>query len=222
MIDALSQFRDAIRAAELEPPKVIEPGKLHRFSGIGKRNGNITAWCKLFDDGLEGCFGDWSSGIFKHWYAKGYPYTTTEQSDFKRQLIEAQEQAANSLIEPNNMVIRDCPKCCSCSAPVCPLDDGCLETVHLEGERICYYMREAVKQDSEATFQALSLEELFKRVTRVLPSIIEEYGPLRRGLNSAGKTGSKMAAFKKKAPAATGAKSANQNLVHENYGNTKR
>ena len=52
MDDALSQFRDAIRAAGLEPPENIEPGKLHRFPGLGKRNGNTAGWCILFEDGL--------------------------------------------------------------------------------------------------------------------------------------------------------------------------
>jgi putative DNA primase/helicase len=47
MNDAISQFRDAMRASGLEPPDVIEPGKLHRFPGAGKRNGNTAGWCKL-------------------------------------------------------------------------------------------------------------------------------------------------------------------------------
>jgi len=35
-------FRDAIRDHGLEPPDVISPGKLHRFPGVGKRNGNTA------------------------------------------------------------------------------------------------------------------------------------------------------------------------------------
>jgi len=27
----------------------------------------IAGWCKLFDDGLSGCFGDWSSGLSETW-----------------------------------------------------------------------------------------------------------------------------------------------------------
>ena len=37
MSDAIPQFRAAMRATGLEPPDLIEPGKLHRFPGIGKR-----------------------------------------------------------------------------------------------------------------------------------------------------------------------------------------
>ena len=70
MNDAISQFRESMRAAGLEPPDVIQPGKLHRFPGVGKRNGNTAAWCKVFEDGLGGCFGDWSSELSENWQAK--------------------------------------------------------------------------------------------------------------------------------------------------------
>ena len=94
MNDAISQFRDAIRASGLEPPDVIEPSKLHRFPGIGKRNGNTAGWCKLFDDGLGGCFGDWSSGIQEIWRAKrDKPFAKAEQADFARRMERARKQA---------------------------------------------------------------------------------------------------------------------------------
>ena len=94
MNDAISQIRDAMRAAGLDPPDVIEPGKLHRFPGVGKSNGNTAGWCKLFDDGLGGCFGDWSSGFSENWQAKrGKPFSTAERDAFKRHVAEAQVQA---------------------------------------------------------------------------------------------------------------------------------
>jgi len=67
MIDALSNFRDAIRDSGLEPSDVIDPGKLHRFPGVDKSNGNTAGWCLLFEDGLGGYFGDWSSDFTKTW-----------------------------------------------------------------------------------------------------------------------------------------------------------
>lgn len=92
--DAISQFRDAMRAAGLEPPDVIEPGRMHRFPGVGKRNGNRAGWCKLFDDGMGGCFGDWSSGFSENWQAKREkPFSTAEGEAFKRHVAEAQAQA---------------------------------------------------------------------------------------------------------------------------------
>jgi putative DNA primase/helicase len=93
MIDALSQFRDAIHATGLEPPDVIEPGKLQRFPGVGKRNGNTAGWCKLFEDGLGGCFGDWSSGITENWQAeRERPYSPAERAAFMRRVEETRKR----------------------------------------------------------------------------------------------------------------------------------
>ena len=51
MSDAIPQFRAAMRAAGLEPPNLTEPGKLHRFAGIGKRR---PAFAKNFQPGTNG------------------------------------------------------------------------------------------------------------------------------------------------------------------------
>ena len=94
MSDALSDFRDAIRAAGLEPPDAIEPGKLHRFPGNGKRPSNRAGWCLLFDDGRGGCFGDWSTGLTEIWQAKrDKPYSRAEGAAFARRVEEAKKQA---------------------------------------------------------------------------------------------------------------------------------
>ena len=94
MYDALSNFRDAIRATGLEPPDGIEPGKLHRFPGNGKRPSNRAGWCLLFDDGRGGCFGDWSSGFSEIWQAKrDKPYSQAERAAFNHRGREAKKQA---------------------------------------------------------------------------------------------------------------------------------
>lgn len=94
MNDAISQFRDALHAAGLEPPETIEPGKLHRFPGVGKGNGNTAGWCKLFEDGLGGCFGDWSSGVSENWQAKrDGSRSKLDQEAFKDRVREAHAQA---------------------------------------------------------------------------------------------------------------------------------
>ena len=52
MLDALSQFRDAIQAAGLTPPEMIEPdGGLHRFASNGKRTDD-AGWYVMHDDGI--------------------------------------------------------------------------------------------------------------------------------------------------------------------------
>ena len=56
MIDTPTEFLDAIRATGLVPPEAIEPGRLYRFPGVGKRNGNTAGWCRAFGDGLGGVF----------------------------------------------------------------------------------------------------------------------------------------------------------------------
>lgn len=70
MLDATEQFREAIRAAGLTPPDLIEAnGTLRRFSSNGKR-GDDAGWYLLFSDGFPvGCFGDWRTGFSQTWRA---------------------------------------------------------------------------------------------------------------------------------------------------------
>jgi putative DNA primase/helicase len=94
MFDTLSQFLDAIRSTGLQPPDCITPGKLQRFPGIGKCNGNNAGWCILFYDGLGGCFGDWSSGFSENWQAKrGKPYSRAERIAFKHRAKDTRTQS---------------------------------------------------------------------------------------------------------------------------------
>jgi len=91
---AIDPFRDAMRSAGLEPPDVIEPGKLYRFPGVGKRNGNTAGWCKLFADGLGGSFGDFAADFSQNWQAKREkPFTRSERQAFKRKTEQAKAQA---------------------------------------------------------------------------------------------------------------------------------
>jgi putative DNA primase/helicase len=85
---AAEQFRAAIRATGIEPPEVIEPGKLHRFSTNGKRSDD-AGWCRLFDDGTGGVFGDWRTGREQVWQAKhDRPLTAIERTEFRRKVEE--------------------------------------------------------------------------------------------------------------------------------------
>lgn len=92
--NTLSQFRDAIRAAGLNPPELIEPGKFHRFAGSGKNRGNTSGWCKLFADGRGGVFGDWSTGHVGNWQAKrNKPITVKARMAFARRVKKARVEA---------------------------------------------------------------------------------------------------------------------------------
>lgn len=86
-------FQDAMRAAGLEPPERIIPGRLYRFPGLNKKRGNTSARCKLFADGLGGWWKDYSSGIEGNWQAKREkPYTASERAKRRIQIEQAQAQ----------------------------------------------------------------------------------------------------------------------------------
>jgi phage/plasmid primase-like uncharacterized protein len=78
----IDEFRDAIRAAGLEPPDIIEAdGKLHRFPSNGKR-GDDAGWYVLHGDGIPaGAFGDWRTDISETWWASiGRTLTPAEEA----------------------------------------------------------------------------------------------------------------------------------------------
>lgn len=89
MHDALKLFRDAIYAAGLEPPNLIEPGKLHRFPGMRKSSSNRAGWCLLFGDEHGGCFGDWSNGFSSHWFLKNGSALSSEELADRSRKVEA-------------------------------------------------------------------------------------------------------------------------------------
>lgn len=81
-------FRSVIAGAGLMPPDYIQPGKFHRFPGIGKSNGNKAGWCYLFDDGNSGTYGDWSTDFNETWHEKN------NLSPIDRELFNQQVKAA--------------------------------------------------------------------------------------------------------------------------------
>jgi putative DNA primase/helicase len=88
------QFGEVIAAADLTPPAVIEPGRLHRFPGAHKPNGNTAGRCKLFDDGRGGIYGDYSTGRSESWQAKqSRPLTLAEREAFRRRVEEGKAAA---------------------------------------------------------------------------------------------------------------------------------
>ncbi len=90
----LNSIQTAIRDAGLEPPEPIEPGRVIRFPGAGKRPGNRSAWCYLFPDGKGGVFGDWSSGLNHVWQSPHHQRRTeAERAEFRRQLQLARAKA---------------------------------------------------------------------------------------------------------------------------------
>ncbi|MEN9396215.1 MAG: hypothetical protein RLZ81_745 [Pseudomonadota bacterium] len=89
----LAAFSDAIRAAGLTPPDVIEAdGELHRFSSSGRR-GDESGWYVLRLDGVPaGSFGCWRSDISQPWSSKTANEMTPAEREAHRQRIKAMKK----------------------------------------------------------------------------------------------------------------------------------
>lgn len=85
-------FADAIaRILGAAPPaSKIVPGKIVRFSTNGKR-GDSAGWCKLFEDGRGGVFGDWRHSDEVHtWRDSSEPMTGKEARRHRKEIAAAQ------------------------------------------------------------------------------------------------------------------------------------
>jgi hypothetical protein len=84
------------------------------------------------------------------------------------------------------MDMTDCPKFAHCRAPICPLDPQFLRSMHLRGERLCFYLREYVKTGSQARFEGVVCgESLYQAMAAAYPRVIAQYGDIRRRLERA-------------------------------------
>jgi putative DNA primase/helicase len=92
----MNNFQDYIRSFKLNPPNVIEPGTMYRFPGIDKKQSNTAGWCKLFEDGRGGVFGDFSSGLDEHW-----------QVDIKNSYSDAEKRAFGKRCEAERQLRED-------------------------------------------------------------------------------------------------------------------
>jgi putative DNA primase/helicase len=93
MTDNLTSFRQAMEVDGLTPGDII-PGRLQRFPGIGKKNGNTAGWCRLFDDCRGGVYGDYSTDLSKTWQAEqSETYSPEQKAAFRAQVAESRRQA---------------------------------------------------------------------------------------------------------------------------------
>jgi len=93
MNNNIEEFKQAIAEAGLTPPNPIIPGKMYRFPGLGKKNGNKAGWCRLFEDTTGGVFGDWSSGLSESWFVNTNP-TLAERKAAAEQARRAKQEHA--------------------------------------------------------------------------------------------------------------------------------
>jgi hypothetical protein len=87
----------------------------------------------------------------------------------------------------------NCPKFDKCNAPICPLDANHLQSCHIEGERICLYLRESVKPAAQAILEATLPGGMLAIIHEAAPGIVSRWGSIRRGLEHASLTGSTIA-----------------------------
>jgi len=88
MREAVDQFREAIQAAGLPPPEVIEAdGRLRRFP-TGSQRGDDAGWYVLHGDGIPaGAFGDWRGGVSQSWRADiGRRLSSHEEAAYRRRV----------------------------------------------------------------------------------------------------------------------------------------
>lgn len=90
-------------------------------------------------------------------------------------------------------VSRLCPKWERCSVPLCPLDPDVFKRSMRDDEPVCYYLSEAVKNEAEAIFRRRGRAELFAEVSRLIPAMSARWGRVRRKLEGARTSGSRMA-----------------------------
>lgn len=81
-----------------------------------------------------------------------------------------------------------CPKWEGCNAAFCPAVGG----LHLRGERVCLYLREAVKTGGEARVRGTLPRELAEAVLRTAQERILGRDALGMALKAASRTGSKL------------------------------
>ncbi|PTR17199.1 putative DNA primase/helicase [Nitrosospira sp. Nsp2] len=94
MLSPIKQFRNAIQAAGLIPPVVIEAdGKLHRFSTNGRPDDD-AGWYVYHGDGIPaGALGDWRSGVNQTWRVDiGRSLTPAEEREHRARVDAMHEQ----------------------------------------------------------------------------------------------------------------------------------
>ncbi len=86
-----------------------------------------------------------------------------------------------------------CPKYQTCNAPVCPIDPAWARRLNRKEDSTCFYLCESVKHGSRALFEGAGLGELYEAIHRATPDIVDRHTRIRRALERAKQTGSRMA-----------------------------
>lgn len=108
MLNAIEQFRNAIRSAGLTPPDAIEAdGTLKRYATNGMRTDD-AGWYVLHDDDIPaGAFGDWRSGLSQTWRADIGRSLTPGEEAAHRTRVEAMRREREAEVAKRNADARE-------------------------------------------------------------------------------------------------------------------
>lgn len=97
------------------------------------------------------------------------------------------------LASQTDLVMEQCPRFYSCSAPVCPIDGP--GPVHLKDEPVCFYLLESVKPNANERFAEHGGgmgRNLYAVMEDIRPALVQDYYPIKKALQRAAKTGSRL------------------------------
>lgn len=87
---------------------------------------------------------------------------------------------------------QDCKFFERCSAPICPLDSDWQRRSYLDGEPVCYFMLEWAKAATRPILRGAIGDQLALALADVFPTIMGGYGPLKKRLERASRTPSRL------------------------------
>ena len=85
-----------------------------------------------------------------------------------------------------------CIRFAKCNAPICPLDKGFENSVHLKGEPVCLYLREYSKPHARDNLRGSISKEHYQAIEDAYPIVIERYSPIKKVLTEAADRPSKL------------------------------
>lgn len=97
----------------------------------------------------------------------------------------------------------NCTPTCSrfdrCNAPICPFDSDWNKRVMLAEDSTCFYLTESVKDGARTKFEGAGLKVIYEVMVIARREIIERHPRIRRNLERAKLTDSRMTRFSPKA-----------------------
>lgn len=94
------------------------------------------------------------------------------------------------------MNITECKRFAYCNANICPLDKDMFKRTYLKGEPVCPYLGEYSKPHARANMKGAIARKLYEAIDEAYPKVLSEYAPLKKALNRAAKTPSRLTSLR--------------------------